>query len=52
MKVLSQPVIDIVLKKNVSVQERRHIVKSFSHVLSRSSRFLREQTVKSIHDQL
>lgn len=52
VKELSQPVVDIVLKKSISVLERRHIIKLFNHILSQSSQFLREQTVKTVHDQL
>jgi hypothetical protein len=52
VKVLSQPVIGLVLSKNVSVLECRNVTKLFNHILAQSSRFIREEVVKVIRDQL
>jgi hypothetical protein len=52
VKVLSQPVIDFVLNKNISVIVRRNVAKSFNHVLSQSSRCLRDEIVEAVRGQL
>jgi hypothetical protein len=52
VKVLSQPIIGLILNKNVSVLERRNVAKSFNHILSQSSRFIREEVVQVIRGQL
>jgi hypothetical protein len=52
VKLLSQPVIDLVLNKSTSVLERRNVAKLFNHILSRSSRLIREETVEAVRGQL